>query len=222
MKTITIEAEKKIIDVIDPDFAVDFANLEPLSHRKASSRLLKSTRNITLFLLMIDAGLRVGEAVRLVTSDYIFGDLAVKSLVLRAELTKTRTERAVPLTRRVRYAIQRWYIMTKNQIEEPPEHYIRIYGRMGLTCTTRTIERVISSAGKSALGIYLTPHMLRHTFATRLLKLTDIRTLQTLLGHKHLSSTQIYTHVGDADRIDAIKDLETLVLPKSSDLRVPD
>ncbi len=215
MKIITIEDENRIIYVIDPEFLSDYSlNYEGLQ-RKVSPRMLKSARNITLFLLMIDAGLRVGEAVKLKISHYMFNDNVVKCLVLPKELTKTKKERTIPLTRRVRYSIARWFFYTKLQNILRPYPQIIRHGVMGGDCTTRTIERIISAAGKKAAGIYLTPHMLRHTFATRVLKVTDIRTLQTLLGHKHLSSTQIYTHVNDVDRSDAINDLQELLSPKS-------
>ncbi|GAH96402.1 unnamed protein product, partial [marine sediment metagenome] len=51
------------------------------------------------------------------------------------------------------------------------------------------------------------PHILRHTFATRLMSKTSMRVVQELLGHKNLSSTQIYTHPNNADLQEAIDSL---------------
>ncbi|MBI2145661.1 tyrosine-type recombinase/integrase, partial [Candidatus Woesearchaeota archaeon] len=73
----------------------------------------------------------------------------------------------------------------------------------------RTIQQIIKSASKKA-GIRknVTPHTLRHTFATHLLEGgADIRYIQQLLGHKDLKTTQIYTHVANKD----IKKLANLI-----------
>ncbi len=68
------------------------------------------------------------------------------------------------------------------------------------------ISRIVREAGKSA-GIkkHITPHTLRHTCATHLLKgKADIRQIQKLLGHRRLSSTEIYTHVELSDLAEVI------------------
>lgn len=75
----------------------------------------------------------------------------------------------------------------------------------GQPLTTRTIQRVVTEAGKRA-GITkrVTPHVLRHSYATHLLEAgTDLRVIQTLLGHRSLKTTAIYTHVA-TDRLRAV------------------
>ncbi|GAH69734.1 unnamed protein product, partial [marine sediment metagenome] len=52
------------------------------------------------------------------------------------------------------------------------------------------------------------PHMLRHTFASKLMRVTSMRTVQELLGHSSITSTQIYTHPNEDDKKKAIKGLD--------------
>lgn len=61
------------------------------------------------------------------------------------------------------------------------------------------IGRIVSAASLAALGRRIHPHVLRHTYATILLKHTNIRVVQQLLGHANVNTTQIYTHVSSED-----------------------
>ncbi|GAJ04418.1 unnamed protein product [marine sediment metagenome] len=74
--------------------------------------------------------------------------------------------------------------------------------------TVRQVQRIITFAGKLSMGRNIHPHLLRHTFATRLMRNTSMAVVQQLLGHTNLSSTQIYTHPNGEDRKKAIDSLD--------------
>lgn len=157
---------------------------------------------------MLDAGLRVGELVRLRKYDLYFNDKPVNTLIVRKEIAKRQKERSVPLTARATAALLDYYY-DPHLIENWPTTQHVIADRPdGHALTTRTIERIIEAAAMIALGRPIHPHLLRHTYATKLMKVTDIRTVQELLGHKNVATTQIYTHVNSDDKRRAIDELD--------------
>lgn len=205
MRTITPHEENAIIDYIDPCFRANYDNNIDVSETTYGMRGWKNARNVTMMILMLDAGMRVGEVTRLTTLHLYFNGLAVLNLNITAEIAKGNRERHVPLTRRAMYAVDRWYKIARYDSAQNPPYWVFENRPSGGLLTTRSVERIISKASETAAGINCTPHTLRHTFATRLLKVTDLRTVQELLGHKHITSTQIYTHVNDDDKQKAIE-----------------
>jgi len=162
-------------------------------------RTNKGIRNYTMALLMLDAGLRVGEVVQLKVPDLMYLEQPIQTLRIRAEIAKRHTERMIPLSSRIKNAI---VFMEKN-IWQKPIATIMQYA-FYLQCpsrhiTTRQVERIISSAGVLSIGRKVNPHVLRHTFASKLMRQVNARIVQELLGHKNLSSTQIYTHPNGED-----------------------
>jgi len=169
--------------------------------------ITKCHRNYLMTLLMLDAGLRVGEVAKLPISSLHFAGHVVMSVTIPARIAKNKTERSVPLTERLACAIptmkQLWWKDNTNR----PGHYAFFNTDPLKHLSVRCIEQIISRASFIALQRIVTPHQLRHTFATRLMRKTSIRTVQTLLGHSSLSSTQIYTHPNETDKQDAINKL---------------
>lgn len=168
----------------------------------------KGNRNYLIALLMLDAGLRIGEVLQLVPSDLVFDYKPVTSITVRKETTKTKLERVIPMTTRLSGAIgdmiEAWLLLPGHT----PSVSCFQSSVAGPRISARQVERIIRNAGYHGIGRPIHPHQLRHTFATRLLKITNIRTVQQLLGHKNLSSTEIYTHPGHQDKVDAIAEME--------------
>lgn len=156
-------------------------------------------RDQLIILLMLDAGLRVGEVVKLVVSDLFILGAPMGILVVRAEIAKTKSERCIPISVRLYDAIklmwlrvwQRWNIET-NTLAFPGK-------KSGKPLSIRQIRYLTRDAGLVSIGRSVHPHALRHTFATRLMRKCSIRVVQQLLGHSSLMSTQVYTHPNNQD-----------------------
>jgi site-specific recombinase XerD len=138
------------------------------------------------------AGLRVSEVVALKVSD-----VDSKRMLLRIEQGKGRTDRFAMLSERLLELLRDWY-----RIARPPVWLFTGRDPM-LPLTTRQLNRAVHAAADMAeIGKRVTPHTLRHSFATHLLEQNiDIRVIQVLLGHAKLDTTALYTRVaGNAIR----------------------
>jgi site-specific recombinase XerD len=145
-------------------------------------------RNRALFELVYSAGLRAQEAVDLTLADVDFGQEAV--LVHG----KGGKERAVPLGEEAAYRLRRYLDDGRSRLARGAVDTLFLSAR-GRPLDTSTLRRLLPN-----------PHRLRHAFATHLLEGgADLRTIQELLGHSSLSTTQIYSHV-DAKRLRRVYD----------------
>ena len=154
-------------------------------------------RDLAILLLLYGAGLRVAEALSLDASVVPVGT----TLRVLGKRSKTRV---VPVVDPVRDAIADY--VRHCPFPLPPG--TRLFrGARGAPLNPDIVRRVVASARKK-LGLpdTLTPHALRHSFATHLLaRGADLRSLQELLGHSSLSSTQIYTKVDAAHLLDVYR-----------------
>jgi integrase/recombinase XerC len=165
-------------------------------------------RDQLIVLLMLDAGLRIGEVTRLPISSLWFQNEPVQAITLEHGLAEKGCTRSVPITTRLRSAIESMAYATWEVYKHQPEAKAFIsYGTEFALCT-RQIQRMIKTVGMCTIGRDIHPHMLRHTFATRLMRSCSMRTVQDLLGHKSIQSTQIYTHPDSNDRQKAIASIE--------------
>jgi integrase/recombinase XerC len=145
-------------------------------------------RDRAILETIYSAGLRVAEVVGLNVSNW-----DRDANVLRV-LGKGRKERVAPIGSYAVKALDRWMAVRKPHAGDPNPIFLNRFGRR---LTTRSVGRMLlGHLKKSGLDTLTTPHTLRHSFATHLLDGgADLRSVQELLGHKSLTTTQIYTHV---------------------------
>lgn len=148
-------------------------------------------RNMALLELLYATGMRVSECVSLELTDIDFHYNIVRVM------GKGRKERIIPFGQYAHDALIR-YIEQVRPILMKKENHQKVFVNMrGGELTTRGVRYILSEMiDNASMHTKIYPHMLRHTFATHLLNNgADMRTVQELLGHANLSSTQIYTHV---------------------------
>lgn len=167
----------------------------------------KGIRNHLMACLMLDAGLRVGEVVKLKHSHLYFNSVPVKTLVLTSTITKNHKERTVHVAQRLTDSLNSYFTNWLLCDLYNDGDFSFSTADPGRPFTTRQVENIINSAAMKCFGRPVNPHMLRHTFASRLLRVTNMRTVQQLLGHSCITSTQIYTHPNEDDKKKAVEEM---------------
>ena len=176
-----------------PDDAMGLAE----NAAEAASEPWIGARDLAILLLLYGAGLRVAEALSLTADVLPIG----ATLKVTGKRSKTRI---VPVVPAVRQAIDDY----ARQCPYPLKGAVPLFvGARGGRLNPDLVRRAVAAA-RRRLGLpdTLTPHALRHSFATHLLaRGADLRALQELLGHASLSSTQIYTAVDAARLLDVYR-----------------
>lgn len=147
-------------------------------------------RNLALLELLYGTGIRVSELVNLRLSDIT---MDAKFILVHGKGNK---DRYVPFNNHVQFALKD-YITQARTVLIKEDHDIVFVNHLGKPLTDRGVRHILNQIiKKSSLTAEIHPHELRHTFATHLLNNgADMRSVQELLGHVDLSSTQIYAHV---------------------------
>ncbi len=144
-------------------------------------------RDLAIIELLYSSGLRVSELTNIKVLDIDHRENFVKVS------GKGNKERVVPFGSNAREVILQYL---RRRIELKPKDDFLFLNNRGSGLTTRSIERIVKKYGiLSGISKKISPHALRHTFATHLLGGgADLRSIQELLGHSSLSTTQRYTH----------------------------
>lgn len=156
--------------------------------KEAIFEILQATKNLkhkAAITLLYACGLRVGELINLKIAD-----IDGKRLLIKICNAKGAKDRVVPLPENVRALLRKYYIAYQ------PKLYL-FNGANGNKYTATSVRNVLKrSAHKARIRKNITPHMLRHSYATHVLESgIDIRYIQAILGHNSIKTTQIYTHV---------------------------
>ena len=142
-------------------------------------------RDLAIVELMYSSGLRVSETVNINLSDF---EDNMSFLRVFGKGSKTRL---VPLGRFAINAIKNWLVERKKIVTKTEALFLNSKGtRLGVRSVQIRLKKMAVKQGLPPIH----PHMLRHSFATHMLESSgDLRTIQELLGHSSLSTTQIYT-----------------------------
>lgn len=148
-----------------------------------------SSRDHAIMELMYSSGLRLAELIGLNLADIDLNDATVR---VTGKGSKTRV---VPVGRYARAALREW-LKQRVMCAKAGERALFV-GRRGGRLTPRAVQlRVRAWAQWQGMGGAVSPHLLRHSFASHMLESSgDLRAVQELLGHANISTTQIYTHL---------------------------
>ncbi|MGB3543759.1 tyrosine-type recombinase/integrase [Rubrivirga sp.] len=207
-KVLSDDELSRLVGLLTADAADARCDLEDAPRRRrtrAFARLFTAERRRAALTLMAFAGLRRGEVVGL-TRDALVAQPEGFSLAFTGKGGKTRT---VPLVGFVEPALVGWLDVRRRVPSSSPTVLVTLAGR---ALAPKQLRRDCAALGQRAgTRVPLTPHVLRRTFATRSLRASgDIRSVQELLGHASINTTEVYTHV-DQEGLRAL--VESIALP---------
>lgn len=177
-------------DTLLPAFLTKNEMEQLISFNYGKSRL--GVRNRAIIELLYSSGLRVGELVSSKVSSIDFHQKSIRVF------GKGKKERLIPVTTPACDAIES-YLMLRS--DGAPQHAALFLNKLNKPMTTRGVQYIIDTISRKA-GIYkkVSPHMLRHSFATHFLDNgMNLRYIQHMLGHSNLSTTEKYTHLSPGE-----------------------
>jgi integrase/recombinase XerD len=172
--------------------ALSLSDVKSLLEAKFSAKT--ALRDSSMLELLYSSGLRVSELVKIKLGD-IHGEAGFIRVV-----GKGSKERIIPVNTRALEKIKRYIAEERPAILKKKQSLYLFVTRKGGPMTRQRFWQTLKAIGKQA-GIELSPHTIRHCFATHLLEGgADLRSVQKMLGHSDIATTQIYTKV-TTDRI---------------------
>ena len=164
------------------------SKLPKVISQKEVQKILHNTSNLkhkSILSILYSGGLRISECLDLQVSN-----IDSQRMVIHIQQSKWAKDRIIPLSRRLLDLLRSYYK------EYKPNTYL-FSGQWGGRYSPKSIQNILKiSTKKAGIQKNVTPHMLRHSYATHLMENgTDTRYIQALLWHNNIQTTQIYTHV---------------------------
>ncbi len=152
-------------------------------------------RDRTMVRLMLQCGLRAGEVANLNIESVSRDGFINPAVHIAGGTSKNHVPRWVDIPEPLQ-SLLKIYLKSLPDSITPlrPDAPLFLSVKRKNRIAVRDIERITAIIARAALGRHIHPHILRHTYATMLLRYTNIRVVQSLLGHANLNTTQIYTH----------------------------
>jgi site-specific recombinase XerD len=183
---VTLQRERVVESFWTPHVAKKLPEVLSGSEVERLLGAITSLKYRAIVMTTYGAGLRISE-----TCGLMVDDIDSERMVLRIRQGKGGEGRVAMLSERLLLVLREYY-----RVERPGEGYLfpgRQDGKLGTEAVRRVLNRVVKKAG---IKKRVTPHVLRHSFATHLMESgSDIRTIQVLLGHKSIRTTQLYAQV---------------------------
>lgn len=173
-----------------PD-AISISQVRQLINQPAKSSAPEAKRDKAMLELLYASGMRVSELVSL-----NLDDIDLKGGSVRC-LGKGNKERLVPIYQQAANVVDEYITQVRVNLVHSDTEQALFVNQRGDRLTRQGLWQILKAYAKSAgLSKQITPHTLRHSFATHMLRGgADLRSLQELLGHANISTTQIYTHL---------------------------
>jgi len=155
----------------------------------------KGLRDYVVLEMLYSTGVRVGELIQIKLRDI---DLSSRTIKVHGKGGK---DRLVPLSKQLGALIENYNLIARKNLVKHKDHGFLIVNLRGEPITVKGVRHILKSIIENAgSATRMTPHTLRHTFASHLISNgADLRSVQEMLGHAHISSTQIYTEISKED-----------------------
>jgi integrase/recombinase XerD len=195
--------------------AIPLGDVERLLEAAGAAGTALALRDRALLEILYGTGARISEAVGLDIDDLELDDPAGNSVLLRGKGSK---ERIVPVGRFASEAVQAYVVRGRPELVAAGTSAAGVHGAMFLNARGGRLSRqsawavIVNAAERAGITAEVSPHTLRHSFATHLLEGgADVRVVQELLGHASVTTTQVYTLV----TVDSLREVYAAAHPRA-------